>query len=85
MCAGSRDPVTAVFVAVDENITQVIVQAELKQGIAGAGNRPTVFVMMIHDKSMSFGAVPEFPVVICPASGAVLDSQNIITEADTDL
>ena len=78
MCAGSRDSVTAVFVPVDENVTQVIVQAELEQGIAGTGNRPAVFVVMIHDKSMSFGAVPEFPVVIRPASGTVLDAQNVI-------
>ena len=78
MCAGFCDPVTAVFVAVDENVTQLIVQAELEQDIAGTGNRPAVFVMMIHDKSMSFGAVPEFPVVIRPASGAVLDTQNVI-------
>ena len=85
MCAGSRDPVTAVFVAVDENVTQVIVQAELEQDIAGTGNRPTVFVMMIYDQTVSHGTVPEFPVVICPTSGTVLDSQNIITEADTDL
>lgn len=78
MCAGSRDPVTAVFVPVNEDVAQVIVQAELEQGIAGTGNRPAVFVVMIHDKAMSFGAVPELSVVICPASGAVLDTQNVI-------
>ena len=72
------DSVTAVFVPIDENVAQVIVQAKLEQGIAGAGNRPAVLVVMIHNESMSLGAVPEFLVVICTASGAVLDAQNVI-------
>ena len=78
MCAGSRDSATAVFVPVDENVTQVIVQTELEQGIAGAGNRPTVFVVMRYHQTVSQGTVPEFPVVICPASGAVLNAQDVI-------
>ena len=35
MCAGSSDFVAAVFVPIDKDVAEVIVQAELEQGIAG--------------------------------------------------
>ena len=78
MCAGSRDSVTAVFVPVDENVTQVIVQAELQKTVTGACDCPSVFVVMIHDQTMSFCAVTESAVVVSSSTGTVLDTQNVI-------
>ena len=77
MCTRSGDSVTAVFVAVDENVAQVIVQAELQQRVAGRGNGPAVFVMVIYQKAMSLSAVPKFAVMVCTASGAILNPVHI--------
>ena len=74
MCACSCASVAAVFVAVDQNVTQIIVQAELKQTVAGGCDCPTVFFVVIHNKTMCFCAVPEFAIVICAASGTILDT-----------
>lgn len=76
--AGSCDLVAAVFVAVDENVGQIVVQAELQQMVAGACDRPAVFVMMFHKETMCDGAVPESSVVVCPSSAAILNAINVI-------
>ena len=78
MCAGSCDSVATVLVAIDKDVTQVIVQAELKQSVAGMCDGPSVLVMMIYDQSMILGAVTESAVVVSPATGTVLDAQNVI-------
>jgi hypothetical protein len=76
--AGSCDSVAAVFVAVDQDVTQVIVQAELQETVTGTCDCPSVLVVMIHDQTMSFCAVPEFAVVVSASTGTILDSQNVI-------
>ena len=78
MCTGACDSIAAVLVAVDENVTQVIVQAELQETVAWACDCPSVFVMVFHDKSMFFCTVPEAAVVVGASTGSVLDAQNII-------
>ena len=78
MCAGSGDPETAALVAIDEYVTQVIVQAELQKTVTGACNCPSILFVMIYDQTMSHNAVPESAVVVSTATGAVLDAQNII-------
>ena len=74
MCAGARASVGEELIAVDQNVGQVIVQAELKQGITGACNRPAVLIMVIHQEPMGHGAVPESSVMICPSPTAILDA-----------
>ena len=78
MCAGSGDSVTAVFVPVDENVGQVIVQAELQYGIAGTCDRPSVLVVVTYDQTVCYCAVPKSPIVICPTPGTVLDTDDEI-------
>ena len=74
MCACSCDSVSAVFVPVDKNVAQVIVQAELKQHVTRTCDGPSVFVMMSNDQSVIFSAVLEFPVVVGASSGTILDA-----------
>ena len=78
MCAGSCDSVAAVLVAVDENVTQIVVQAELQQTVTGACDGPSVVVMVIYDQTMSFCAIPESAVMVSSSTGTVLDAQNVI-------
>ena len=78
MCAGACDSVATVFVPVDENVAQVVVQAELEQGVTGACECPAIRRMVIHDESASFCTVPETAVVVGSSSGTVLDAQDII-------
>ena len=78
MGAGSSDSVAAVFVAVYENVTQVIVQAELQKTVTGACDCETVLGVMIHNQTMCFCAVTETAIVVSTSTGTVLDSQNVI-------
>ena len=78
MCAGACASVGEELIAVDQNVGQVIVQAELKQGVTGTCNYPAVLIMVIHQKPMGHGAVPESPVVIRPSSTAILDAVDKI-------
>ena len=76
-CAAHRDSDAVVFVPVDENVGQVVVQTELKQAIAGRGDRPAVFVMVIHNQAVGLCAVTETTVMVSAASGAILDPVHI--------
>lgn len=78
MCAGSSDSKTAVFIPVDENVTQIVVQAELQETVAGACNGPSVLVVVAHDQAMILCAIPESAVVVGTSTGTVLDAQNVI-------
>ena len=78
MCTRACDSVAPMFVAVDENVTQVIVQAELQKAVARACDCPSVLVVMIHDQTMSFGTVPESPVMVGTSTGAVLNVIDVI-------
>ena len=77
MCAGACDSVATVFVPVDENVAQVVVQAELEQGVTGACECPSVFVVMINDQTVGLCAVPEFTVMVGAASGTVLNTVDV--------
>ena len=92
MCACSCASVAAIFVAVDQDVTQIIVQAELQQMVTGGCDRPSVLVVVVYDQAMGFCAVPEFAVMVGAASGAILHSVHIIVvvnhfvqECGTDL
>lgn len=78
MCAGPCDSEAAVLVAVDENITQVIVQAELQEAVTGACDGPSILFVMIYDQTMSHSAVPESAVMVGASTGTVLDTLNVI-------
>ena len=77
MCTGSGDPEAAVLVAIDEYVTQVIVQAELQKTVTGTCDCPSVLVVMIHDQTMGFCAVPESAVVVSTSTGTVLDTIDV--------
>ena len=74
MCARSCDSVASVLIAVDKNVTQIVVQTELQEPITGACDGETVLGVMIHNQTMRFCAVSEFAVVICSSSTAILDT-----------
>ena len=78
MCAGSCNPETAVFIPVDQDVPKIVVNAEAKQIVTGMGDGPTVFVVVVYDQTVSFCAVPEFAVMVGAASGAILDTLNVI-------
>ena len=78
MCACSWGSEAAVFIAVDEDVTQIIVQTELQETIARACDGPTVLFMMLHDQAMIFGAVTKSAIVVGASTGAVLNTQNVI-------
>ena len=49
MGAGPCDSESAVFVAVDENVAQIVIQTELQQTVTGACECPSVFIVVVHD------------------------------------
>ena len=77
MCACSCASVAAIFVAVDQDVTQVIVQAELQETVAGACDGPSVLVVVDHDQTMFYGTVPESAVVVSTSTGTILDTIDI--------
>lgn len=78
MCTGACDSIAAILVAVDQNVTQVIVQTELQKTVTGARDCPSVLVVVAHDQTVGFCAVTEMAVVVSTSTGTVLDSQNVI-------
>ena len=50
----------------------------MQETVAGAGDCPTILVMVFHDQTVFFGAVPKAAVVVGTSTGTVLDAQNII-------
>ena len=74
MCTGACDSIAAILVAVDQNVTQIIVQAKLQETVTGACDCPSVLVVVAHDQTMGFCAVTETAVVVGTSSGAVLDA-----------
>lgn len=78
MCTGSGDSESTILIAIDEYVTQVIVQAELQETVTGACDCPSVLVVMIHNQTMGMGTVSKSAVVVGAASGTVLDTQNVI-------
>ena len=78
MRASASDLETAELVPIDKNVGQVVLQNELQEVITGTGNRPTVFLMMIHDQTVCGGCVSELAVVVGVASAAVLNALHMV-------
>ena len=55
--AGAGNLETAELIPIDKNVGQVVLQNELQEVITGTGNRPTVFLVMIHDQTVCGGCV----------------------------
>ena len=51
MRASASDLEAAELVPVDEDVGQVVLQNHFQKFIAGSGDRPTVFVVVIHDQA----------------------------------
>ncbi len=77
MCASSSDSVADVFVAIDENVTKIVVQAELQETVARAGDCPTVFVVVVDDQATRFSRYLEFAIVIGVTATAVLNTVGV--------
>ena len=78
MCACSCDPIGAVFVSVDQNVAQLIVQTELQEAVTGGSMRPTVFVAVVHAQAARFGGFLESLVVVGVTPAAILDTVLIV-------
>ena len=78
MCASSSDSVAAVIVTIDENVTKIVVQAELQETVTGAGDCPTVFVVMGNDQTTRFSRYLEFAIVIGVTATAVLNTVGVV-------
>ena len=46
--------------------------------IAGCGDRPTIFLVVIHDQTVSFGGIPKLAVVVGVASAAILNPIHMV-------
>ena len=79
-CAGDRN--SMVFVSSDENVCQAVFQNEVQQIIAGSGEGPAIFRVMLYDQSMGFRFSLKPFVVIGPPSGSVLDAMHIAVQVD---
>ena len=69
---------TTELIAIQENVCQVILQNHFEKLVAGAGDRPSILVMVIHNQAMGFGCVPELSVVVGVASAAILDPIHMV-------
>lgn len=78
MCARACDSVTAELVAVEQDVTQVVVQAELEQLVTGRGVRPSVLVAVFYAQASLFGCGLEPLVVVGVASTAILNAVDVV-------
>ena len=78
MGSGAGDLEAAELVPVQKNIGQIVVQDKLQQTVRRRSDRPSIFRVMIHDQTMCGSRIPEFAVVIGVASGAILDTVNMV-------
>ena len=78
MSASSTNLKTSELVSVNQNVGQVIFQNELQKLVAGAGDCPSILVMVIDNQTMSFGSIPELAVVVGVASAAILNAIHMI-------
>ena len=82
MCSCSRDGNTVELVARNKNVRQVILQDELNEVIARRGQRPAVFLVMLHDKAVTLGNLFEALVMVGVASAGILDSVDVAVVMD---
>ena len=76
--AGTGNLKTAELIPIDKNVGQVVLQNELQEVITGTGNRPTVFLMMIHDQTVCGGGSPELAVVVGVTTAAILNALHMV-------
>lgn len=77
MGAGSCDSESAVFVAVDQNVAQIVIQAELQETVTGDCDCPSVLLVVVNNQTMFFCAVTETAVVVSASTGTILDTVDI--------
>ena len=77
MRSRSRDRNTVELVACDENVRQLVLQDELNEVIARRGQRPAVFLVMLHDKTVALCNFLEAFIVVGVASARVLDAIDV--------
>ena len=77
---GSRagDVEAAVFVAVQQNVSQIILQDEFQKLVTGGGVRPSVFVGVGDNQATGFSGVPEAAVVVGVAPAAILNPLHMV-------
>ena len=78
--AGDRN--SMVFISSDENVCQAVFQNEVQQIIAGSGEGPAIFRVMLDNQSMGFRFSLKPLVVIGSPSGSVLDAMHIAVQVD---
>ena len=78
MGASAGDLETAVLVAVQQNIGQVIVKTELKQFVTGGSVRPSIFVAMLYAQATLFRSSLEPLVVVGVAAAAILNAVDVV-------
>ena len=76
--AGAGNLKTAELIPIDENVCQVVLQNKLQEVITGTGNRPTVFLVMIHDQTVCGGCIPELAVVVGVTTAAILNALHMV-------
>lgn len=78
MCSCSRYLKHGCFVPIDENVGQVVVQNELQKLVCGSGMRSTVFRAVGQEQSARLRRALEPLIMIGIASGAILDTVDVI-------
>ena len=82
MRSRSHDGNTVELVARNENVRQVILQDELNEVIARRGQRPAVFLVMLHDKAVTLGNLFEALVMVGVASACVFNAVDVTVVMD---
>ncbi len=52
------------LIPAEKNVRKVIFQNHFQKAVAGTGDRPAVFVMVLHNQSMVFSSFLELAVVV---------------------
>ena len=78
MCASAGDLEAAELVPIDKNVGQIVLQNHFQKLVARTGDRPTIFLVVIHDQTVSFGGIPKLAVVVGVASAAILNPIHMV-------
>ena len=69
---------TCVFIPVQENISQTILQDKLQETVRRGGSCPAIFLIMVNQKPMCFSRSLEMLVVVGSPSGTILHTLDVI-------
>ena len=78
MCTGACNLKAGELIAVNQNVGQFIVQAELQESITGGSMTPAVFIRMGNNQTTLFCCCFESFVVVGIAPAAILNPVDII-------